>query len=372
MKVLFSTGEISGENYAIKLKRVIEEKRDDIEFMGIGSIRLEEHGIRIIGDVSPYSTIGITDIMKSFPSLYSLLRALKKSIEKEKPDLVIFLDSPALNLRLIPCAKKIKTKTIYIFPPQVWAWGKKRINTLKLVDKLIVGLPFEEEFYRKNRINAKFLGHPLIDIVKVDEEYITELRKDFGETIRFIGVFPGSRISEVNTHLPVLGKTLEKISSRFSDIVYLIASPTPEFSHFLEDKLEEYNFPYKIINEHPYEVMGTSEFIVTSSGTATLEAAILGVPEIIFYKMKFLNWLFAKFLVKVDFIGLPNLIYGKLVVPELIQWDFNTHSLEYLMIKFIIDPKTIDRMAAKLSEIREMLGEPGAVERIGEEILSVI
>ncbi len=373
MKVLFSTGEISGENYAIALKKVLEQKYEEkIDFLGIGSLHLEEHGIRVIGDISAYSTIGFTDVIKKFPSLYSLVSKLRKAIAKEKPNIVIFIDSPALNMRLIPQVKKIKAKSIYLFPPQVWAWGRKRLKTLKLLNKIIVSLPFEEDFYKKNNISATFLGHPLIDMVKVDEDYVTQMKDRFGENTRFIGVFPGSRLSEVRNHLPVLGKALEKISNKFSDIVYLIASPTSEFSHLLEDELREYGFPYEIVDSHPYEVMKSSEFILTSSGTATLEAAILGTPEIIFYRMNLINWLFAKVLVKVDYIGLPNLIYGKLIIPELVQWDFNPYSLEYLMIKFIVDPKVVERMSAKLLNIKGMLGEGGVLERIGDDLLSMM
>ncbi len=373
MKLLFSTGEISGENYAIELKKVLEEKYENkIDFLAIGSSRMEDHGIRIIGDISPYSTIGFTDIVKNLPSLYSLVSKLKASMAKEKPDIVIFIDSPALNMRLIPQAKKIGAKSVYLFPPQVWAWGKKRLKTLKLLNKIIVSLPFEEEFYKKNNINTTFLGHPLIDMVKVDENYVNQIKEKYGENTRLIGTFPGSRLSEIRNHLPILGKTLENISNKFSDIVYLIASPSIEFSHLLENELKYYNFPYEIIDNHPYEVMQSSEFVLTSSGTATLEAAILGVPEIIFYRMNFVNWLFAKFLVKVDYIGLPNLVYGKLIIPELVQWDFNPYSLEYLMIKFIVDPKVVERMSAKLLNIKGMLGEGGVLERIGDNLLSIM
>ncbi len=372
MKILFSTGEISGENYAIKLKENIAHKVSNIDFIGIGSSRLEDHGIRIIGDISSYSTVGITDIVKSFPSLYSLYEKLKKSIKTEKPDLIIYIDSPGLNLRLIPYIKKMKIKSAYIFPPQVWAWRKKRIEKLRLVNKIIVGLPFEEVFYRDNGLKAKFLGHPLIDIVKVDEEYKETIRQKFDEGARFIGVFPGSRVVEIKNHLPILGQTLEKISKKFSDTVYLIASPNIEFQHFLEEGLEEYDFLYEIINAHPYEIMDLSEFILTASGTTTLEAAIVGVPEIIFYRMNLLNWLMAKFLVKVDFIGLPNLIYGKLVIPELVQWDFNPYSLEYLIIKFLVDPKLTSRISDKLTGVKDLLGQEGVIDRIGDEIISMI
>ncbi len=371
MKILFSTGELSGENYAINLKRVIQKKLDNAEFIAIGSPRLESHDIRVIGDISPYATIGFTDIFKNFFSLYGLYNKLKKSIKTEKPDLIIFIDSPGLNLRLIPYAKRLKIKTAYLFPPQVWAWGKKRIETLKLANKIIVGFPFEEDFYRENRVNVKFLGHPLIDLIKVNEDYVTKLREQFASN-RIIGVFPGSRIVEIRNHFPILGKTMEKISNKFSDVVYLIASPNPEFEYIIEEEVGEYSFPYEVITNHAYDIMKVSDFILTSSGTATLEAAILGVPEIIFYKMNFLNWFFAKFMVKSNFIGLPNLVYGKLIIPELVQWDFNSYSLEYLMIKFIVDQKVTARMVDKLARIKEMLGEEGAMERIGDELVSML
>ncbi len=371
MKILFSTGELSGENYAIHLKRIIQKKLNNVEFIAIGSSRLEGHDIRVIGDISPYATIGFTDIFKNFFSIYGLYNKLKKSIKTEKPDLIIFIDSPGINLRLISYAKKLKIKTAYLFPPQVWAWGKKRIETLRLVSKIIVGLPFEEDFYRKNKINVKFLGHPLIDIIRVNEDYIAKLQEQFSSN-RVIGIFPGSRVSEIRNHFPTLGKTMEKISSKFSDVTYLIASPSSEFEYILEEELSDYSFPYKIVTDHAYEVMKVSNFILTSSGTATLEAAILGVPEIIFYRMSFLNWLFAKFMVKSNFIGLPNLVYGKLIIPELVQWDFNPYSLEYLMIKFIVDQKVTARMGDKLIRIREMLGEKGVMERIADELVSML
>lgn len=372
MKILFSTGELSGENYAIGLKKVLEKRYDSIEFIGIGSNRLEMHDIKPIGDVSLYSTIGFTDVIKNIFPLREIVNSIKRAIKKEKPDLIIFIDAPALNLRLIPYVKKLKIKSVYLFPPQVWAWGRKRLSLLKLVNKLIVAFPFEEKFYKENGLKAEFLGHPLIDMIKVNPEYVSAFREKFDENTRFVGVFPGSRISEINNHMPILRETLEEVSAKFKDIIYLISVPTSEIRFFIEKHLTDFTFPFEIIISHPYEVMDLSEFIITSSGTATLEATILEVPEIIFYRLSVLNWLMAKVMVKVKYIGLPNLIHGRLVVPELVQWRFNPSNLEYLMIKFLIDPKVLDKISNNLRSIKGILGENGVLDKIGESLTPFI
>jgi len=317
-RIVLLTGELSGEIHGTNLVKSINSKYN-IDFSGMGGRRLKQEGMEVVYDYNAISLMGISEIFTKTHHIISALNTIKRHIRDVRPLCVILVDFPGFNLRIAGYAKRLGIPVIYFIPPQVWAWHRSRVYKIKkYVDLVISILPFEKGFYREYRIEAKYVGHPFANIIKptmARDEFFRMIDIDMGHPL--ITIMPGSRENEVLRHMPVLLSITDILKKRLDHvgIVLPVAENIPD--RLIKDSIS--GRAITALRGYNYDALYHSDAAIIASGSATLEAAILGVPTAVIYKISTLSYLLAKMLVDVKFISLPNLIAGKEVFPEFIQ-----------------------------------------------------
>ncbi len=373
-KILIVAGETSGDLHGAHLVKAALSLDPKLHFYGIGGEYLRSMGIEVVFDNSNVAVVGIVEVLSKLRSIYRIFRWLKRSLDRDKPALAILIDFPDFNLRLAKEANKRGIPVFYYISPQVWAWRRGRVKKIaKLVHKLVVILPFEVSFYRERGIDCEFVGHPLIDIVKphlAKEKAFDIFRLDKDK--RTIGLLPGSRRDEVQNLLPVLLKSAHLLLRDFPNLQFVIPI-APAINRFeVEKYIADSNVDIRVVGEHTYDVLNICDLIITASGTATLEAAIMSTPMIIIYKVAFLSYLVGRLLVKVKYIGLVNLIAEKRVVPELIQGQASPVNIFNEASKMLKNPHLLVVIRGELEKVREKLGNPGTSQRAAQILHRVI
>ncbi len=373
-KAFISVGEISGDNYASQLIKKIP----NVEWVGITGPKLRTAGCKSIEKIENISVVGITEALSKY---FSIKRAFKRAVDEldKGIDLLVVIDFPGFNLRLLEEAKKRNIKTVYFIAPQVWAWGKGRIpKIVKNTDLLISIWPFERDIYTPyigRDFQFEYVGHPLMDIVKT-EETENSFRKKLNITEeKIIGLLPGSRESEVKTLLPIMLESAKKIE-KLGNIHFVIPA-TKNMEHLVKDIVYKYDIHASVVTDkefkYPsYEVMDKSYFCVIASGTATLEASIIGKPFILVYKVSPLTFFIGKKLVSIKYLGLPNIIYGDEIIKELLQKECNPENIYRWTKSFIEDKKLYGETKEKLKVVKEKLGSKGALDKAAQLIKNLL
>lgn len=362
--VLIIAGEVSGDMHGANLIREMKKSEPDLCFWGIGGERMKQEGVELLYHINQMSLIGFTEVIKHIPFVYGVIGRIAELVEERKPQVVILIDYPGFNVRLGKRLKKTGCKIFYYISPQVWAWGKGRIKKIaRITDKMAVILPFEEEIYRKAGIDAVFVGHPLLDTAKTEvtrEEFYktTGLAKDKIT----IGLLPGSRIQEIEPLLPEMLKSLHSISETAGNVQGVV-SMSPTIDKEIYDEIISKHFPIPLIPEYNYPIMRYCDILVIASGTATLEAAVIGTPMIIVYRVSPITYFFAKLLVRIPYIGLANIIAQRQIIPELIQRKSLAGDITAELEKMLANPAIGDGMRKELNDVKKKLGSPGASKR---------
>lgn len=372
-KIFISVGEVSGDTYA---SYVVQKLKHKYQFTGIAGSKMIDAGVKPVATIDQISVVGLVEVLSKYRYIKSVFNKALESIKD--CDVLIVVDFPGFNIKLIQQAKKLGKKVIYFISPQIWAWHYDRIyKIVKNTDLLISILPFEEDYYKPfvdENFRFKYLGHPLLDIVKPKtslEEFTTKLQ--IPNNRRLIGLLPGSRESEIKTLLPVMVGSAKLLNRALPDTYFLIPL-TENIKDTASKILADYsNVPLKVITisefENPsYEVMKHSDFCVIASGTATLEASMIGKPFILVYKVNPITFYIGKKLVKVKHIGLPNIIAGRQIIDELLQEDCNSINIANTVLKYLSDDNLYDNIKKELLTVRQKLGEDGAVDRIAQTI----
>lgn len=372
MRILISAGEASGEMYGAQLIEALRRRNPSAEFFGVGGPAMRAAGCETVADARDLSVVGISEILSHLPKIYSLFRKLIRQADIRRPDLAVVIDSPAFNWRVAREMKRRNVPVIYYVCPQFWAWRQGRVRLLrKYVDKALVIFPFEEKFYRERGVNATFVGHPLADISRPAIS-----RRDFAgkhnlDTAKqWITLMPGSRVKEVGMNLPVI---LEATGALGSDYEFLLpVAPTLDRS-FLENSASSRGI--HLVDETLPALVHSRAGII-ASGTATVEAAIMGTPFVMVYRVSRLTYLLGRSRVKVPHFAMVNLIAGKQIVPELVQQDFTAENVMKEIKKILADGPARDSMLAGLADVRARLRDTGrnqghAAERAADEILSL-
>jgi lipid-A-disaccharide synthase len=303
-----------------------------------------------------------------------ILRELKKSLDRERPDLVILIDLPDFNLRLAKIAHRRDIPILYYISPQIWAWRPKRVKGIaQWVKKMVVLFPFEVPLYETAGVDVEWVGHPLLDIVKptLPKEVAFE-RFGLDPKRRTIALLPGSRPDEVRRLLPPLLGSAQLLQEETPDLQFIIPLAPGILAETISPWMRNISVPVKVVEGRTYDVMNISELLITASGTATLEAAILGKPMVIVYKVSFLSYWIGRALIQVDHIGLVNLVAGKAIVPELIQHEVNPQKIAQEALRILRDPILRQRMTEAMTGERQSLGEPGAAERAAHIVMSLL
>ena len=373
-KILLVAGEVSGDLHGSYLVEAIHRIDPDIQFFGVGGEGLKRVGMRLLHHSQSLSVVGITEVFVKLGSILKALRTLKGSLEREKPDLVILIDFPDFNLRLAKIAHREGIPILYYISPQVWAWRPGRVKLIaRLVKKMVVLFPFEVPLYEAAGVDVEWVGHPLLDIVKptLSKEMAFQ---QFGldPRRRTIGLLPGSRIHEIERLLPSLLASAQLLQKEIPDLQFVIPLAPGVSRATLSSRMNSISVPVTVVEGFTYDVMNLCELLITASGTATLEAAILGKPMIIIYKVSFSTYWIGRALVRVNHIGLPNLVAEKEIALELIQKDVNPQRIVEEAFRILRDPLLSRKMTESMGEVRHKLGEPGAAERAGRIICSML
>lgn len=363
-KIMVVAGEASGDLHAASLVEALRRLDPTIRFYGVGGEKLREAGVNLLADSADMAVIGLTEVFLKLPLILKVMRKLKRSFDEEKPVAAILVDYPDFNLRLAQAAHKRGIKVFYYISPQVWAWRKGRIRTIRaVVDKMAVILPFEASFYREAGVDAVFVGHPLLDAIP-EHSSREEASKKLGlrEGIQTVSILPGSRRSEVTRLLPVCLEAAGKMQKN-ADLQFVMPLANTLSQDFVEKIIRRYKVDISVIPHAIYDVLAAADLAIVASGTATLETALLKTPMIIIYKVSWLSSILGRILIHVKHIGLANIIAGKTIVPELIQSEANPASIAALAEELLNNRDKREAMQGELSKIKDKLGTPGAAER---------
>jgi lipid-A-disaccharide synthase len=338
---------------------------------------MRTEGVELLADAADMAVVGLTEVILKLGAILRVMYRLKASLARERPDLVILIDYPDFNLRLARAARKRGIKVLYYISPQVWAWRKGRIETIrKSVDRMAVILPFEEKFYREAGVDVTFVGHPLLDEVR--KKYPrTEALKRFslrGDAIT-VGILPGSRRSEVVRLLPEMLRACRILTEKLSPLQFVLPLAGTLDPDFVRDILRQFPVTVNVIRDEIYDVIAVSDVAIVASGTATLETALLETPMVVVYKVSASSYAVGRRFIRVDHISLVNIIAGRSVVPELIQDDANPERIAAEVRELIVKRGKAGEMKDSLAEIRGKLGTPGAAKRtarIACDMLNVI
>ena len=375
--LLLSAGEASGDMYAARLTSALKQ-RLDVAIFGMGGPQMRAAGVEIITDYSEVSVVGITEVLKRLPSLARAMRDLVDEAQRRKPPLAILTDFPGFHLRLARKLRPRGIRNVYYICPQFWAWRPWRVNLVRrrFAEALCI-FHFEEKFYADAGVPVKFIGHPLVGNVHATltrELFCTKYGLEQGGQI--ITVLPGSRRGEITHHLPVLVEGLRTIRQRVSGAPQIVVGVAPGLDAARLEKDFPSDWQVRLISNDTYNALAAADLAIVSSGTATIETALLGKPMVVVYRLSSLTARLAKPLVKTKFFSMVNLIAGRAVVPELIQNDFTPQRLaaeaESLLFGSPSPNPRVAEMTRGLAEVRNLLGPPGAVERAADEIVRLL
>jgi lipid-A-disaccharide synthase len=369
--LLLSAGEASGDMYAARLASALT-KRLDVEIFGMGGPQMRAAGVDIITDYDEVSVVGITEIMKHLPSLLKAMEKMVTEAEERKPALAILTDFPGFHLRLARKLKPRGIRNVYYICPQFWAWRPWRANLIRRrFEKALCIFPFEQEFFSNAGINTEWIGHPLVGTVAP-----TKTRKQLCEEnglapgTALVTVLPGSRSGELAHHLPVLHETCARIHARVP-AQFLIAAAHPRDIELLRSGWP-HGLKVRVLTAETYNALAAADAAIVSSGTATVEAALLDVPMAVVYRVSPLTATLAKPLVRTPYFAMVNLIAGKNVVPELVQDDFTPEKVAAEILRLLQDSNARSSVRAGLADVRTKLGPPGAVDRAADSIARLL
>lgn len=371
--IIIVCGEASGDLNAAGLVQAIKEINPSIKISGVGGPLLAGVGAEIFYDIKNLSVIGLFDVLKKLPLFFALKKLILQKIQAEKPDAVILVDFSGFNLRLARTINKA-LPVIYYVSPQVWASRQGRVKTIKkYISKMLVLFKFEEEFYKKYGVDADFIGHPLLDVVGATMEKKEFLAKlNFSEFKTTIALLPGSRKQEIENILPVMLEASKLIGNKIKDVQFVIAKSEQVDWDIYERLTLNFNYDLRIIEGKAYDCLNVADFCLVSSGTATLETAILEKPFVVIYKMNLANYLFYRPQVKVPYIGMVNIVAGKQIVPEFIQFAASAKNISDQALKILGSPAEIEQMKNSLAQVKSSLGEKGASSRAAKIILDFL
>jgi len=326
---------------------------------------MRAEGVELLADAADMAVVGLTEVILKLGAILRVMHRLKATLAGERPDLVILIDYPDFNLPLARAARKRGIKVLYYISPQVWAWRKGRIETIrKTVDRMAVILPFEEKFYREAGMDVTFVGHPLLDEVRKKYPHAEALKRLGlqGDAIT-VAVLPGSRRSEVARLLPEMLGACRILTEKLTPLQFVLPLAGTLDPVFVRDILRQFPVTINVVRDEIYDAIAVSDVAIVASGTATLETALLETPMVVVYKVSASSYAIGRRFIRVDHISLVNIIAGRSVVPELIQDNANPERIAAEVRELIVKRGKAGEMKASLAEIRGKLGTPGAAQR---------
>ncbi|MGV8078547.1 MAG: lipid-A-disaccharide synthase [Syntrophales bacterium] len=361
-KILILTGEASGDLYGAQIADAMREMDPTLAFYGVGGMHMRGSSVNLLADVSELGVVGLTEVLGKLGRIRTLFSGLRRFLKTDRPALVILIDYPGFNLRFARVAREAGIPVLYYISPKIWAWGAGRIRAIKeTVNKMAVIFPFEVSLYEKAGVDVTYVGHPLLDIVRADGS-VSEIRRRLGlaPDRRTIALLPGSRRGEVDRLLTPMIGAAAILSQRLPDLQFLLPLADTLSEDLLRNRLKEHPIPVHLVSRDTYSAVAASDAAIVASGTATLETALLGIPMVIVYKVSPLTYPLARLVIRIDHIGLPNIIAGRTIVPELIQGEASPERIAEEVLPLLTDSRRRTAMTDAFVEVRRKLGTGGA------------
>ncbi|GAB6137334.1 lipid-A-disaccharide synthase [Halanaerobaculum tunisiense] len=364
-------GEASGDMHAAEVIQQIKKLDSTVDAFGFGGPRMKKAGVEIIYDPTELSTIGFLEAVKHLRLMYQKLNQLEEVMKERQPDVVFLVDYSGFNMKVAKRAHKLDIPIVNYFAPSAWVWGQWRANKMAQYEAKIASVfPMEQKVYQEAGAEVEFVGHPLLDMVEAElapQEFATAFGIDQDQQL--IGLLPGSRSQEIDSLLEPMLQAAARISQNQTSQFLLPVAETISKSR-LEAQVEEYDLDLKLIPQHSYEVMEIADLLLVASGTATLEAACFGTPMVIAYQTSWTTYLAGKLLVQLPYVGLPNIIADKEIVPELLQTEVTGANLAQEAKEILNSPARQAQIEEDLAEVVVDLGDSGAINRVAQLVLA--
>jgi lipid-A-disaccharide synthase len=372
-EIMLVVGEASGDMHGAGLVKALLKRDPNLTFFGVAGDQLQQTSFEPLFTVAELTGMGLLELAGNIKNIVAAYRLLRRTLRTRRPNLLILIDFPELNLRLAKLAKRLGVPVLYYVSPQVWAWRQGRIRQIaQVVDQMAVVFPFEVELYKGHQMPVEFVGHPLLDVVRVSQEPDSTLREiGLKKEKPVIALLPGSRRKEIAYHLPVMVTAATELKRLEQAQFFCVRASTLDRAE-LQKELDRAGFVIPIVEAGRYNAVNAADLVWAASGTATLETALLEKPMIVVYRVSGVTYWLARLLVKIKYIGIANIIAGKAIVPELVQSDLSPERLVHESQAILNDHDARRTMIANLRKLREQLGSPGAANRVAELAVSMM
>lgn len=372
--IMFSAGETSGDQHASAMFYELKKQCPTIRGMGMGSTNMAQAGIDIVYDSAGIAVIGVIEVLKHYAQIKAALKQMQALLKTQRPDLLVCVDYKEFNFKLARYAKSIGIKVLFYVSPQVWAWREGRVKSYgKVIDKMAVIFPFETAYYEKENVPVRYVGHPCVDKVKPLYSKTEDLmRFELNGNNHIIGLLAGSRAGEIKRLLPVMLKSAEKLQHHYPQCQFILPQADSISDELLHSILNTSPVNIKCIKHQPYDVIQCCDAIMTCSGTASLEIALLTVPMLICYKLSPITYYLGRLLIKTPFIGLPNIVAGKKIINEFIQAEANADNLATEIAHLLTDKTYANTMRVELEKVKQLLGEGGGSKNMADLVLEML
>ena len=368
---MLSAGEASGDRLGAGLAAALRRQDPSIDLVGMGGPQMRDAGVRLVQDSAEVSVVGISEVLSRLPQISRAMKRLEGVLESERPDLLVPIDFPDFNLRLAARAGRRNVGVVYFVSPQVWAWRPRRVHRIRgLVREMLVLFDFEREFYHDADVPVSWVGHPLADAPPEIPD-LPRLRRSIGlePDSTVVALLPGSRAGEISRHLPLLLGVAERLRRQRPALEFLVPLAPSAPRPLLRDAIRDSGL--ERIHLHAGDFPGVLRICAAgavASGTASLEAAAVGLPMVVIYRMNPLSHWIGKRLIQVDHVAMPNLIAGRRIVPELLQNECNPTRIADELERYLGDPERAEAVRDGLSSVLRKLGEPGVFERAAQRV----
>ena len=376
--IMLSAGEASGDLHGATMCRALRALDPGLRLIGMGGPRMAAAGVEILVDPTAHAAVGTSEAIGRVPGLYRAYRILVRRLREARPKAMVLIDFPEFNLRLARQARRAGIPVVYFIPPQLWAWRRGRIRQMaRRVTRVLAAFPFEESLYEEAGVSVEFVGHPLLDVVPSDLDRMkARQRLGVGERQTLVGLLPGSRRQEVGRLLPPMldaAARLSRTDGRRCFVLGLAASVERGLvSVPLRRASEAGGPPVEVVEGLTHEVMAASDALLIASGTATLEAALLGTPMVVCYRVSRLSEVVARLLARSAWISLPNIVAGRGAVPEILQDKVTGARLASEAERLLVNSVAATAQRAAFKEVRSRLGQPGVGERAARAVLKIV
>lgn len=373
-KVMIIAGEASGDQHAALLVKAVHNTHPEIEFFGIGGEKMRAADVETLVDAADMAVVGLIEVLAHRKVIFGALDLMRKLLVERKPDLLILVDYPEFNLRLAKDAKAAGIKVLFYISPQVWAWRQKRVLKIKQrVDMMAVVFPFEVDFYEQHQVPVRYVGHPLVDEVKASKSR-SDLLDEFGlqSDKPVVGIFPGSRKSEIKRLLPILLETATLLKKQQTDIQFVMPLASTLDESFLQLDEHPLRQDIKLIRQRSYDVIQVCDAIMTVSGTVTLEIALMQKPMVIINKVAWLTYHIVRRMLKIKHLGLCNIVADQRLVPELIQHEAKPAAIAAEIMHFLQDQNYRQQTIDSLAIVRQRLGDLDATAQMAALTLEML